>query len=146
MVKHLKLVKEKEHVKKERKKKRKSKRKNKSDVPSLTVNDRASSAKSDVNLHSPKARIAEVAGDFLGSVVEGHQRSSYLRRVQPGEDEPLPETRHRMVRSKSESSGHHGHHHHHRRTESELEPTEKHNLRLSSKDRSESRFSYNLNR
>ena len=30
------------------------------------------------------------AGSFLGTVVEEHQRSSYLRRVAPGEDAPLP--------------------------------------------------------
>ena len=50
---------------------------------------------------SPRSRIHKVAGKFLGSVVEEHQRSSYFRRVQPGQDEPLPETKRKMSRSKS---------------------------------------------
>ena len=50
---------------------------------------------------SPRSRIHKVAGKFLGSVVEEHQRSSYFTRVQPGQDEPLPETKRKMSRSKS---------------------------------------------
>lgn len=44
--------------------------------------------------HPPgeEGEVVEVqhAGSFLGTVVEEHQRSSYLRRVAPGDDAPLP--------------------------------------------------------
>ena len=67
-----------------------------------------------------------VTGDFLGSVVEGHQRSSYLRRVQPGDDTPLPDARH-YDRKPSGS------------TKSKKDDKK-------TRDNPESRFSYNLNK
>ena len=48
------------------------------------------------------------AGNFLGSVVEGQQRSSYLRRVAPGEDAPLPREHDRKERSRQGNTGHLG--------------------------------------
>ena len=90
MVKHIEMVKEKGH--KERRKKRKKSRRHKSGdletKPDLST--------------SENTRIVEVAGEFLGSVVEGHQRSSYLRKVQ---EEPLAgEKRHSNIRSLSHFS------------------------------------------
>merc|ERR1712083_345522 len=51
---------------------------------------------------SPRTRIHKHASNFLGSMVEEHQRSSYLRRVAPGEDEPLPSQNKKLSRSRSE--------------------------------------------
>ena len=122
MFKHNKLLKEKGHrsgesVKRERRKKKRS-RKNRSKSESHT--DPAASDDSNT-------RVAQVAGDFLGSVVEGHQRSSYLRRVQPGEDAPL-----QLARSRSQPGA---------GGATLLGPS-----LPAAKERSESRFSYNLNK
>ena len=148
MFKHNKLLKEKENRSKDGKSKKKKRRRRKdsdknSDLQS--AKDKESSRKSsDPKLVSQKHIIA---GDFLGSVIEGHQRSSYLRRVQPGDDQPLPESRMGMVRSKSVTSGgqeDRHHHQHHKRTGS---GTESHlQFPGGQKERSDSRFSYNLNK
>ena len=106
MVKHMKMVMKKGDKKKKRR--RRSRRHKSGELE----------AETDLPI-SEKTRIAEVAGEFLGSVVEGHQRSSYLRRVQQGEDEPLPgEERHRDILS----------------------------LPIAGKERPDSHFSYNLNK
>ena len=99
MVKHMQMVMERGH-----RKRRRRKRSRRQTELSTTEN----------------SRIVEVAGEFLGSVVEGHQRSSYLRRVQPGEDEPLPpgEETHRDILA----------------------------LPLTGPERPDSHFSYNLNK
>ena len=90
MVKHIEMVKEKGH-KERRKKRRKSRRHKSGDLET----------KPDLST-SENTRIVEVAGEFLGSVVEGHQRSSYLRKVQ---EEPLAgEKRHSNIRSLSHFS------------------------------------------
>ena len=147
MFKHNKLLKEKENRPKDGKGKKKKRRRRKdsdknSDSQSAKDNE-PSGKSSDPKLVSQKHIIA---GDFLGSVIEGHQRSSYLRRVQPGEDQPLPESRMGMTRSKSVTSGgQEGHHHrHHKRTGSGAES----HLQFpgSQKERTDSRFSYNLNK
>jgi len=39
---------------------------------------------------SPLTRVQRVAGHFLGSMVEEQHKSSYYKRVAPGEDQPLP--------------------------------------------------------
>jgi len=80
----------------------------------------------DRSIGSPRSRVRRVAGRFLGSVVEGHQRSSYLRRVQPGDDQPLPNQR----EPEQEESD-------------ELRKVSLSTL-LEPESRSESRFSYNL--
>ena len=90
MVKHMVMVKDKGH--KERRRRRKKSRRHKSSD---------SESKPDLST-SENTRIVEVAGEFLGSVVEGHQRSSYLRKVQ---EEPLAgEERHSSLRSLSHFS------------------------------------------
>ena len=147
MFKHNKLLKEKENRSKEGKgkKKKRRKRKDSDKHPELqSAKDKEAARKSsDPRLVSQKHIIA---GDFLGSVIEGHQRSSYLRRVQPGDDQPLPESRVEVTRSKSVTSGEQerGQHQHHKRTGSEAE----NHLQFpgGQRDRSESRFSYNLNK
>ena len=109
MVKHMHMVMEKGH---KRKRRRKRSRRHKSEETEPAMEKICT---------SDNRRIVEVAGEFLGSVVEGHQRASYLRRVPPGEDEPLP-----------------------------LDETERHrdilSLPLASQDRPDSHFSYNLNK
>ena len=105
MAKHMHMVKERGH---RRKRRRKRSRRHKS-----------GEAETDLST-SENSRIVAVAGEFLGSVVEGHQRSSYLRRVQAGEDEPLPggEEGHRDILA----------------------------LPLTGTDRPDSHFSYNLHK
>ena len=142
MFKHNMLLKEKENRPKDGKGKKKKRRRRKdSDKKndSQSAKDNESSRKSSDPKFVSQKHI--IAGDFLGSVIEGHQRSSYLRRVQPGEDQPLPESRMGMSRSKSVEGGHHRHH---KRTESGAES----HLQFpgTQKERSDSRFSYNLNK
>ena len=147
MYKHNELLKEKENRSKDGKEKKKKRRRRKNSDKmsySQSTKDKEESKKSsDPKLVSQKHIIA---GDFLGSVIEGHQRSSYLRRVQPGDDQPLPESRVEMTRSKSVTSveQERGQHQHHKRTGSEAE----NHLQFpgGQRGRSESRFSYNLNK
>ena len=175
IVRHLELRAKKKKDRGDRKSKKKEKEKkrtteNKSLKENIDKQDKKSKSNKNENTetdqkistmpHSPRSRIHKVAGKFLGSVVEEHQRSSYLRRVQPGQDEPLPENKRKMSRSKSvitvfgasdpaaAGAGN-------KRTSSASQATEK-DLNLlplssflegksgSGKRRPESRFSYNL--
>ena len=141
MVKHMKLRKNKKGEKKRKKRSKKSKSESVEIVVDPSNDDRGR----DVGEKSPTSRVAEVAGDFLGSVVEGHQRSSYLRRVQAGDDQPLEQRRHKMSRSKSESS-HHSQAQAHKRSGSSTDDKNILHFPTHGSDRSESRFSYNLNK
>ena len=101
-MKHLQL-KETRKTEKRRKKERRRKRsedsrRRKENQISEKEEERTGSAARQVNripfsfyiLFVVHCSLVKVAGQFLGSVVEGHQRSSYLRRVQPGQDAELP--------------------------------------------------------
>ena len=174
IVKHLELRAKKTRDKKERRGKKDKKRntenkskkenvekqetKSKEKTNEISFTEKENSNRYKFEAPSPRSRIHKVAGKFLGSVVEEHQRSSYFRRVQPGQDEPLPETKRKMSRSKSVNQfigttepGVGGS----KRTSSASLATEK-DLNLlplssflegkspSGKPRPESRFSYNL--
>ena len=142
MVKHMKLRKNKKGEKKRKKRSKKSK----SESVEIVVDASNDNRGRDVGeKKSPTSRVAEVAGDFLGSVVEGHQRSSYLRRVQAGDDQPLEQRRHKMSRSKSELS-HHSQAQAHKRSGSSTDDKNILHFPTHGSDRSESRFSYNLNK